>query len=140
MKFLNMFLLSLFLGILPASELYSQDNRNKQQRIDTTKLFDTPLEFPGGMNALIKYLSDNITYPPEARENNITGTVIAEFVVEVDGSLSNIRIIQGIGGGCDEEVIKAIKNMPRWKSGKINKKPVRVLYTLPLTFQQANNQ
>jgi len=92
-------------------------------------------EFPGGQAELMKYLSSNIRYPSIAMEENIQGRVIASFVVEIDGKISNIEIVRGLGGGCDEEVIRIIKNMPKWKPGKNRGETVRVKFALPVVFK-----
>lgn len=91
--------------------------------------------FPGGDPGRIKYLSENIQYPQMAKESGIQGTVYITFVVERDGSVTDVRILRGIGGGCDEEAIRVVKNMPRWAPGKQRGKPVRVQYNLPIKFQ-----
>ncbi|MCX7696587.1 MAG: TonB family protein [Bacteroidales bacterium] len=92
-------------------------------------------EFPGGEEALMAYLQSNIRYPQMAKELEIQGKVIIEFVVETDGSVTNVVVKRGIGGGCDEEAVRVVKAMPKWKPGKQRGKPVRVRYTLPVTFQ-----
>ncbi len=90
--------------------------------------------FPGGETARIKYLRDNIKYPQMARESGIQGTVYITFVVEPDGSISHVKILRGIGGGCDEEAIRVIKLMPKWKPGRQRGKPVRVQFNMPIKF------
>ncbi|MFA6944500.1 MAG: TonB family protein [Pedobacter sp.] len=94
-------------------------------------------EFQGGMAGWGKYLQKNLKYPPMARENNITGRVIMSFVVEKNGQLTDIKVLRGIGGGCDEEAIRVLKNAPTWKPGIQNGRPVRVAYTMPIFFQLA---
>ncbi len=84
---------------------------------------------------LTEYLSKNIRYPDGAARNNIQGRVVAKFVVNEDGTLSDVQIVRGIGAGCDDEAVRVIKAMPAWKPGKQNGKPVRVYYTLPITFK-----
>ena len=91
-------------------------------------------EFPGGESALENFLKDNIFYPKAARENHIQGTVYITFVVEKDGSLSDIKVLRGIGGGCDEEALRVVKLMPKWIPGKQNGKAVKVQYTLAVRF------
>lgn len=90
--------------------------------------------FPGGESALMDYLRNNIKYPQLARESNIQGTVFVTFVVEPNGSISNVQIRRGIGGGCDEEAVRVVKNMPAWTPGKQRGKPVRVQFNLPIRF------
>jgi periplasmic protein TonB len=91
-------------------------------------------EFPGGDIARIRYFNEHITYPSLAREMDIQGTVYVGFVVEPDGSISNIKLLRGIGGGCDEEALRVVAEMPRWKPGKQRNKAVRVKFTLPVRF------
>ena len=91
-------------------------------------------EFPGGMEALYKYLAQNIKYPQLARENGITGKVYVTFVVEKDGSIANPRILRDIGGGCGAEAIRVVKAMPKWSPGKQRGKAVRVQFNLPVNF------
>ncbi|MGI6319393.1 MAG: energy transducer TonB [Bacteroidales bacterium] len=91
-------------------------------------------DFPGGEEARMKYLQENIKYPQMARESGIQGTVYATFVVEPDGRITNVGILRGIGGGCDEEAIRVIRNMPRWKPGKQRSKAVRVQFNMPIRF------
>jgi protein TonB len=90
--------------------------------------------FPGGMGALMKYLAENIKYPPLAKESGIQGRVFINFVVEPDGRISNVKVLRGIGGGCDEEAVRVVKSMPKWSPGKQRGKPVRVSYNLPVKF------
>ena len=91
-------------------------------------------EFPGGMEALYKYLQQNIKYPQLARDNNITGRVYVTFVVERDGSIANPRVLKDIGGGCGAEAIRVVKSMPKWNPGKQSGKAVRVQFNLPVNF------
>ncbi len=91
-------------------------------------------EFPGGMGELMKYLATNIKYPPLAKESGIQGRVFINFVVEPDGAISNVKVLRGIGGGCDEEAVRVVESMPKWKPGKQRGKPVRVSYNLPVKF------
>ncbi|MDD3737884.1 MAG: energy transducer TonB [Lentimicrobiaceae bacterium] len=91
-------------------------------------------EFVGGDVARMKFLSENIVYPQMARESGIQGTVYLTFVIERDGSVTDIQVLRGIGGGCDEEAIRVVKNMPKWKPGKQRGKPVRVQFRLPIKF------
>jgi protein TonB len=91
-------------------------------------------EFPGGMKALFEYLGRELSYPPMAKDARIQGKVYVTFVVERDGSIADVRILRGIGGGCDEEAIKVVQSMPKWTPGKQRNKPVKVQYNLPINF------
>ncbi|MDP3463387.1 MAG: energy transducer TonB [Bacteroidales bacterium] len=90
--------------------------------------------FPGGEAARLKFFAKNIVYPQQAKEFNITGTVYVGFIVEPDGSLSNIKVLRGIGGGCDEEATRVVENMPLWNPGKQRGRPVRVQFTVAVRF------
>ncbi len=91
--------------------------------------------FPGGQEALMKYLAGRITYPEDAEENGIQGAVFISFVVERDGGITDVKTLRGIGGGCDEEAVRVVRGMPKWQPGKQNGKLVRVRYTLPIRFK-----
>lgn len=90
--------------------------------------------YPGGDESRIKYLQDNIKYPDEAKELGVQGKVFVTFVVEVDGSITDVRVLRGIGAGCDEEAIRVVRNMPKWIPGKQRGVPVRVQFNLPIKF------
>jgi protein TonB len=91
--------------------------------------------FQNGDTAIDLYICKNIKYPAIARENKIEGKVLTSFVVEIDGSISNVKVIHGIGGGCDEEAKRAIKNLPKLSPGIHNGQPVRVQLNVPLYFK-----
>ena len=97
-------------------------------------------EFPGGTGKLAAYLSENITYPEQAKEKNIGGRVFVNFVIEKDGSVSNAEVMKSVGGGCDEEALRVVKAMPKWTPGKIKGEPVRVSYVLPIFFKLTETQ
>ncbi len=103
-------------------------------------IVDQMPEFPGGMEAMMKYLSDNIMYPQGAKDKGIQGRVFVGFVVEKDGSVSEVKIMKGVGGECDEEALRVVKAMPNWKPGKKDGKVVRVSYTLPINFKLGDDQ
>lgn len=90
--------------------------------------------FPGGFPAMRKFLADNIVYPRLAKEVGITGIVYLEFIIEKDGSITNIVLLKMINGGCDEEAVRVIGIMPKWNPGKQNGIPVRVKLTIPVKF------
>jgi periplasmic protein TonB len=92
-------------------------------------------EFPGGEKSMRKYLGDNIRYPQMARESGITGTVYVSFVVSKSGQISDVKLLRGIGGGCDEEAIRVVKAMPVWIPGRQTGIPVPVEFHLPITFK-----
>ena len=91
-------------------------------------------EYPGGDVARLKFLSEKITYPKDASRSGIQGTVYIAFVVEKDGSISNVKVLRGIGGGCDEVAVNAVKSMPKWKPGFQRGKTVRAQFNMPISF------
>ena len=110
---------------------------------DGTGLYTTLDVFPryaGGDQARLYFLRYNVKYPPEAVKQGIQGDVIVLFIVEPDGTLSNISVNKGIGGGCDEEALRVTRMMPPWEPGKRNGKPVRVLVRMPIIFKIAGRK
>jgi len=91
-------------------------------------------EFPGGINALRRYIAENIQYPVLAQENDIEGTVILKFVVGKDGKVSNVQVLRGVDPLLDSEAIRVVKTLPKFKPGYNNGQPVKVWYTLPVMF------
>ena len=105
---------------------------------EETKVFDVVEQmpsFPGGDAALMKFLSEHIKYPVVAEENGIQGRVIATFVVERDGSITDVKVIKSVDPSLDKEAIRVLKSMPKWIPGKQNGSAVRVKYTVPVTFR-----
>jgi protein TonB len=90
--------------------------------------------FPGGTEALMKYLNDNIKYPVVAQENGIKGRVTLKFVVNKQGKISNVTVLKGVDPSLDKEAMRVVNSMPTWIPGKQNGKEVNVYFTLPVTF------
>lgn len=104
----------------------------------TTKIFKTVEQmptFPGGMGALMQWLGKNMTYPAVAAENGIQGKVIVGFVVERDGSVTDVKVLRGVDPALDNEAVNVVKRMPHWIPGKLNGQAVRVSYNIPVTFK-----
>lgn len=91
-------------------------------------------QFSGGDSALFQFLSDNTVYPPEAKANGISGTVYVSFIVGVDGTVYNTKILRGVDKFLDDEALRIIKLMPKWIPGRIKGQPVDVVYNLPVKF------
>ncbi len=92
-------------------------------------------QFQGGEEAMYKWLRDNINYPAAASEEGVQGRVVVEFVVGKDGSISNVRVVRSRHPALDKEAIRVIKAMPKWVPGRNNGQPVKVTYTLPVSFK-----
>ncbi len=120
--------------VLKAKEVVADEKPKEEE----TKIFDVVEqmpEFPGGQAALLKWISDNIKYPSIAEENGIQGRVVCTFVVERDGSVTDVKVARSIDPSLDKEAIRVLKKMPRWIPGKQNGSAVRVKYTVPVMFR-----
>lgn len=122
--------------ILKAKEVIAEPEPPKHE--EENKVFDIveqqPL-FPGGPAALLKYLSENTKYPVVAQENGVQGRVTVQFVVEKDGSISDVHVLRGVDPSLDKEAVRVVKSMPRWTPGKQNGINVRVNYRVPVLFR-----
>jgi protein TonB len=99
------------------------------------KVVEVMPEFPGGAAKMMEYIQKNMKYPMMARESDIQGRVFVNFVVEPDGSISNVAVLRGIGGGCDEEAVRVVQSMPKWNPGKQRGTAVRCAFTVPIIFK-----
>ncbi|WP_343532141.1 TonB family protein [Pedobacter sp.] len=95
-------------------------------------------EFPGGMEGWAKYIQRNLRYPSMAQDEGVQGKVFLSFVVEKDGTITDVKVVKGIGYGCDDEAMRVIKKSPRWKAGMQNNLPVRVRYNMPISYTISN--
>ena len=93
-------------------------------------------EFPGGLEALHKFIEDNLQYPQIAAENCIGGRVYVQFEVDTDGTVQNPKILRDIGGGCGEEALRIVRLMPKWKPGRFYGKVVKTTFNLPIFFDK----
>ena len=121
--------------VLKAKEVIAEPEKPKEEE---TKVFDVVEEmpqFPGGQAALLEYLSKNIKYPVVAEENGVQGRVIVTFVVERDGSITDVKVVKSVDPSLDKEAARVVKSMPKWQPGKQNGSAVRVKYTVPVTFR-----
>lgn len=122
--------------ILKAKEVIAEPEPPKHE--EENKVFDIveqqPL-FPGGPAALMKYLSENTKYPVVAQDNGVQGRVTVQFVVEKDGSISDVHVLRGVDPSLDKEAVRVVKSMPRWTPGKQNGITVRVNYRVPVLFR-----
>jgi len=91
-------------------------------------------QFPGGEREMMRFIRFNLHYPPSAQENGVQGTVILNFVVDREGKITNIKVIKGIGFGCDEESVRVLQKMPLWTPGKQKGQAVLVSFTMPIRF------
>lgn len=120
--------------VLKAKEVVVDEKPKEEE----TKVFDVVEQmpsFPGGDAELMKYLNSHIKYPAVAEENGIQGRVVATFVVERDGSITDVKVIKSVDPSLDKEAVRVVKSMPKWNPGKQNGQAVRVKYNLPVTFK-----
>jgi len=125
-------LMILFMGgILNAT---AQKNINNEKITEKDTVVEVIPEFPGGEDSLWKFISKNVVYPEEARKKNLEGKVVIKFIIETDGSISNVEVVQSVAPILDEEAVRVIKLMPKWKPGKQRGKFVRVYFQIPIRF------
>jgi len=135
--------------IVESVDINTEDDKNKEVVIQAPvaapiqeeednvvfQVVETMPSFPGGDQALFKFLGDNVKYPVIAQENGIQGRVICQFVVNKDGSIVDVEVVRPVDPSLDKEAIRVIKSMPNWSPGKQRGKSVRVKYTLPVNFK-----
>ena len=122
--------------VLKAKEaLVTEPVKTKEEENKVFDVVEQMPSFPGGMAALMAYLQKSIKYPPVAEENGIQGRVVCTFVVERDGSVTDVKVAKSVDPSLDKEAVRVVSAMPRWIPGKQNGQSVRVKYTLPVTFR-----
>ena len=127
-------------AILLTNMAFCQEEKKVSVDDEVFVVVEEQAEFPGGMEAMYAYIVKNLKYPEAAKEKGIEGRVFVQFVIEKDGSISNVKILRGIGGGCDEAAKEMVEKMPKWKPGKQKGKPVRFQFTLPIKFELPKNK
>ena len=122
--------------VLKAKEVIAQPEPPKHE--EESKVFDVVEQmpsFPGGQGALLEYLASHVKYPVVAQENGVQGRVVVSFIVEKDGSITDVRVVRSVDPSLDREAQRVVSSMPRWTPGKQNGSAVRVKYTVPVTFR-----
>ena len=128
-------LVSLFIALFLCLPLFAQ--KESIPRIDSEGVYLVPDEmpkFPGGMQAMMKYLSTNVKYPVEAQKKGVSGRVIIQFVVMEDGTLGQEKVVRGVDPLLDEEALRVVEAMPKWTPGVADGKTVKVRFTIPVMF------
>ncbi len=108
-----------------------------QENVKTVGVYtivDKEASYPGGEKALSRFLVSNIIYPRRAQKKNIEGTVLIQFIVKKNGGIEKAKILKGIGGGCDVEALRVVKEMPNWNPGEQDGVAVDMFFTLPISF------
>jgi protein TonB len=109
-----------------------------EEKEDVDQIFlvvEEPASPKGGMQAFYKYVQEKMKYPAQARRMGVEGKVFVEFVVNRDGSIQDVKVVKGIGAGCDEEAVRVVASAPPWNPGKQRGKPVRSRFVVPITFK-----
>lgn len=122
--------------VLKAKEVIAQPEPPKH--VEEEKVFEVVEQmpmFPGGQSALMKYLNENIHYPMVAQENGVQGRVVVSFVVEKNGSITDVQVVKSVDPTLDKEASRVVRAMPKWQPGKQNGQAVRVKYNVPVTFR-----
>ena len=119
------------------TEIQMQEIEEEEEYVELEifTIVEENAQFPGGESAMNKFLGENLKYPKMAQDAGIQGIVYVTFVVEPSGIITSIKILRGLGGGCDDAAVNAIKKMPKWNAGKQRGKAVRVQFNLPVRFR-----
>lgn len=134
-------LVSLFIALFLCLPLFAQ--KESVPRIDSEGVYLIPDEmpkFPGGMQAMMKYLATNVKYPVEAQKKGVSGRVIIQFVVMEDGTPGQGKVVRGVDPLLDEEALRVVKTMPKWSPGMADGKAVKVRFTIPVMFSLSKKQ
>src|SRR4030095_8614064 len=133
--------LLLFSTAVFAQQSTWQTDKRTFTNVDSIKwMVDEGAQFPGGEQALMNYLGANILYPEVAQKNKIEGQVIARIIIHSNGKVSGVEILNGLGYGCDEEVVKVLTAMPRWKPAMLKGQKVPCYFLFPVTFSLNENK
>ncbi|HOO09207.1 MAG TPA: TonB family protein [Cyclobacteriaceae bacterium] len=116
-------------------QIVIQAEEPKEEVEEIFTIVEDPASPVGGMTAFYQYVGDKIKYPPQARRMGVEGRVFVEFVIDKDGSITDVKAVKGIGAGCDEEAVRILQSAPKWKPGKQRGKPVKQRMVLPITFK-----
>ena len=127
--------LTLTIAIALTTTAFAQTTENPQEDQKVIITHDEMPEFPGGKPALIEFLSTNVKYPKDAEKQKIEGKVVVSFVIEKDGSISDVEVTKPVYPSLDAEAVRVIKAMPKWKPGKQDDKFVRVKFKMPVNFR-----
>ena len=108
--------------------------KKMEENLEVFDIVEKMPVFPGGQTALVQYIASHLKYPTVAQENGIQGRVLVSFVVGEDGYVEDVQVIKGVEPMLDKEAVRVIQSLPRWTPGNQQGKPVRVKYTVPVTF------
>ena len=127
----------------PAEQQEIKENPENKEQPEVVDMFDEPVDFrvvedlpqfPGGAAEFMKWLTKNLKYPPSAQQRKVRGKVVAQFIVNTDGSVSDLELVQKLEASCDREVLRVLQMMPKWQAGMMNAKPCRTKVCIPVVF------
>ncbi len=121
--------------VLKAKEVIAQPEPPKEEENKVFDVVEQMPSFPGGQTALMEYLSKNVKYPVVAQENGVQGRVVVSFVVERDGSVTDVQVVKSVDPSLDREAVRVVNSMPKWIPGKQNGQAVRVKFNVPVSFK-----
>ena len=126
----------LCLAVLAAGNVQAakQVKNESSETVETLEAPDKMPQFPGGQSGLHRFLSENVRYPYYAYQKGIQGKVLVQFVVDKDGSVTDVKVEKSVHKSLDKEAVRVLKKMPKWTPGEKDGKPVRVLYHMPVNF------
>lgn len=133
---------SAVIAIMAGNQVGASDFESERYN-DVEKIYtnvEQPATFPGGIGALVEWLSENLQYPERAQKNDIQGRVTVQFVVSADGSIGDVTVLKGIDEDLDNEAIRVVKSMPKWEPGKVDGQAVKTYFRLPLSFRLPDEQ
>ena len=128
------YLMAVVFALMLVTPAMAQLKSPPQQKNGVYNMVDDQPSFPGGNKNLFKYLAQNVKYPKADLESNVQGRAMIQFVVEKDGSLTEVKVVRAPTSAMGEEAKRVFKNSPKWKPGKVNGKAVRTMYTMPVNF------
>ena len=127
----------------PAEQQEIKENPENKEQPEVVDMYDEPVDFrvvedlpqfPGGAAEFMKWLTKNLKYPPSAQQRKVRGKVVAQFIVNTDGSVSDLELVQKLEASCDREVLRVLQMMPKWQAGIMNAKPCRTKVCIPIVF------
>lgn len=132
--------LTVFIFVIIIPFITFSQNGNEQDTIPKFIVVEVMPEYPGGTEAMLKYISENLHYPQYAKEHNIEGKVFVNFIVDETGKVTKVKVVKNVEPSLDAEAVRVIESLPLWKPGFHKGKPVRVQFTIPINFELYNEE
>lgn len=120
--------------------VYGAKGQDTTAKKETFQYVEQMPEYPGGTISMDAYIKQTLKYPEAAQKKGTSGKVYIKFVVDIDGTITDASVVRGISDECDEEALRVVNSMPKWKPGRQRGRPVRVVFTIPINFKLSNTQ